>query len=173
MNKLMRDALPAPCSEAAPGAQSAQDGFAPSSAATRDLGDPAGRGSRRPRATGALADGLPARPALTVLTALPPPASHLSQMPQRTGGSSMPAHLTGWVRAGLVIGPPATGRPLTVQIVSQVPAVAVLQKSSHTPSSAARPDPPALLRAPHHPTPKPWHSVPHSSLGQLSLTIHA
>lgn len=68
----------------------------------------------------------------------------------------------------------AIGRPLTVQVVSQVPAITVLQKTSHTPHSAARADPPGLPRPPRHPMPDPWAlRHPASFLGQMSLTICA
>lgn len=50
----------------------------------------------------------------------------------------------------------AIGCLLTVQVVSQVPAVTVLQKTSHTSHLAARADPPSLPRPPRHPTPDPW-----------------
>lgn len=57
-----------------------------------------------------------------------------------------------------------------MQVVSQVPAVTVLQHSSRTARSAARTAPPAPRRSPYRPTPSPL--LPASFLGQVPLTVH-
>lgn len=73
---------------------------------------------------------------------------------------------------------PVPGHPLTVQVVSQVPAVAVLQNTRETSWSAAGADPPTLPRSSHHPMPRhllPARALrcPVSSLGQESPAICA
>ena len=62
--------------------------------------------------------------------------------------------------------PSSHGCPLTVQVVGQIPAVTVLQKTSRMSWSAARGDPAAQPRCPHHPT--PGHLLPRH-LGQTCL----
>uniref|UniRef100_M3Z671 Uncharacterized protein n=1 Tax=Mustela putorius furo TaxID=9669 RepID=M3Z671_MUSPF len=139
-------------------------------------GQPSGPQSSRPGASGTLWGQAAIRrhhsPAKHISPAHKGPSRPLCpaepiHLPQQVRGDRRPPPPSGcpagWVRARLGAQPRAEGRPLTVQVVGQVPAVTVLQQTISTAWSAALPGPPTTLHQPPAPGLLPGAGVPRNS----------